>query len=653
MTAMTGTTLRAALIAVVGVLVYANSLSGPFIFDDLTSIEQNPRIRTLWPLTQALSPPSDTPVAGRPLLNLTFAINYAVGGLDVTGYHLTNLAIHVLAALVLFGLVRRTMLLPSLAPRVGDAASNLAAAVALLWMVHPLNSEVVNYATQRSSSLMGLGYLLTMYCSVRALDAGAQRWQIAAVAACAAGMACKESMVTAPVMVAIFDRVFVAAAARRAAHRGRLYAGLAGTWLVLAGLMAARPRTTVGFDAGVSPWTYLLNQTTVIVDYLRLAIWPHGLVLDYGLPMTLSLTDVIVPGLILVGLGVITVTALVRWPRIGFLGAWFFVTLAPTSSIVPIATEVGAERRMYLPLAALVVLAVVCAREIWRSSALVGRLGRWAQASRQRRSRISGLVGAATLCCVCAALAAITIDRNREYQSWLSLSRTIVERRPHGRAYMMYGNALYGAGRRAEAVDYFRRSSVDYPGARFALGTELMASGQLAVGVEQLERFVAQMPTHISVGAARRTLGTAYVVLEQYDAAAAHFTELLKLEPDSRDAHLRLGEVSAMQNRNDEAIRHFQFVVERWPHDTEAMRKLGAALAGSGQVDAAAAVLERAVGVAPRDTAVRLLFGRVLAMAGRLDEAARQFAEALDIDPHNADARRDLARARAQAAGRR
>jgi Flp pilus assembly protein TadD len=637
---------------VVGALVYANSLSGPFIYDDLTSIEQNPSIRGLWPLSGVLSPPDDTPVAGRPLLNLSFAINYAIGGLDVTGYRLTNLAIHVLATLVLFGLVRRTLLLPSLAPRMGDSATNVAAAAALLWMVHPLNSEVVDYVTQRSTSLMGLCYLMTLYCSVRALGAGTRRWRMAAVAACAAGMACKESMVTAPVMVAIFDWVFVPVAVRRSAHRGRLYAGLAGTWLVLATLMSSRPRTTVGFDAGVSAWTYLLNQTTVIVDYLRLVVWPSQLVLDYGLPRAMSLTDAIVPGLIVVGLAVVTVAALVYRPHLGFLGAWFFVTLAPTSSVVPIVTEVGAERRMYLPLAALVVLAVVCAREIWSSSALTDRLGVWMQAARQRR-RVSALVGMVTLCCVGAPLAATTIDRNREYQSWLSLSRTIVERRPHGRAYMLYGDALHAAGRRAEAVDYFRRSSADYPGARFALGTELIANGQLAAGAEQLERFVAQMPTHISVGVARRTLGAAYIILEKYDVAAAHFTALLTLQPNSRDAHMRLGEITALQGRDDEAIRHFQFVVARWPQDTEAMRKLGAALAGSGRMDAAAAVLEQAVSVAPRDTAVRLLFGRVLAMAGRLNEAAGQFAEALDIDPSNADARRDLARAHAQAAARR
>jgi protein O-mannosyl-transferase len=94
---------------VAGVLVYLNSLSAPFIFDDQTSILNNSQIRRLWPPTVPLSPGRETPVAGRPIVNLTFAINYAAGGLDVRGYRLTNLAIHLLAALTLFGVVHRTL----------------------------------------------------------------------------------------------------------------------------------------------------------------------------------------------------------------------------------------------------------------------------------------------------------------------------------------------------------------------------------------------------------------------------------------------------------------------------------------------------------------------------------------------------------------
>ena len=84
--------LHIAFIVLAGVLVYGNGLSGPLLFDDETSILNNTSIRQLTPLSGPLSPPRDTPVAGRPVVNLTFAVNYAMGGLDVTGYHVTNLA---------------------------------------------------------------------------------------------------------------------------------------------------------------------------------------------------------------------------------------------------------------------------------------------------------------------------------------------------------------------------------------------------------------------------------------------------------------------------------------------------------------------------------------------------------------------------------
>ena len=187
-----------------------------------------------------------------PIVNLTFAINYAADGLEVRGYRLTNLAIHLLAAVTLFGLVRRTLQLPSLAPTFGMHATNLAWVSALVWMLHPLQTEVIDYVTQRTESMMGLCYLLTMYFSVRALERHPARWQAAAVLACATGMACKESMVTAPVMVGLFDYVFVSRAMMRKVHRPRLYIGLASTWLVLAALMAPGPRTTVGFNTAVS-----------------------------------------------------------------------------------------------------------------------------------------------------------------------------------------------------------------------------------------------------------------------------------------------------------------------------------------------------------------------------------------------------------------
>ena len=158
-------------IVLAGVLVYGNGLSGPLLFDDETSILNNTSIRQLTPLSGPLSPPRDTPVAGRPVVNLTFALNYAIGGLDVTGYHVTNVVVHLLAALVLYGIVRRALRTGRVPSELKHDADYVALAAAVLWVVHPLNSESVSYLTERTESMMGLFYLLTMYASIRAATA--------------------------------------------------------------------------------------------------------------------------------------------------------------------------------------------------------------------------------------------------------------------------------------------------------------------------------------------------------------------------------------------------------------------------------------------------------------------------------------------------
>lgn len=108
-----------------------------------------------------------SPLQGRPLITFTFAANYAISGLQVWSYHAVNLLIHVLAALTLFGIVRRTLQGASLRARFGDVSQGLALAVALLWLVHPLQTESVTYVIQRAESLVGLWYLLTLYGAIR------------------------------------------------------------------------------------------------------------------------------------------------------------------------------------------------------------------------------------------------------------------------------------------------------------------------------------------------------------------------------------------------------------------------------------------------------------------------------------------------------
>ena len=334
------------LLAAIGCALYAGTLTAGFIYDDAAAIVDNASIRRPGDLAGVLRPPRNTPMAGRPVVNLTLAVNHAAGGLDARGYHAFNIAVHLCCSLLLYGIVLRTL--------TGREGRAMAFAAALLWMLHPLQSECVAYVTQRTGSVMALFFLLTLYCAIRG-------WSAAAIVACALGMASKESMVTAPLMVVLYDWAYRDEPWRDVLRRRRgLYAGLGATWLVLLALMAGGPRSaTVGFGLGVSAWQYGLNQCVAVVGYLRRAVWPGPVILDYGFPRPLTVLDAAPSAVILLALLAGTAWLLLRRPRLGYPAAWFFAILGPTSSIVPIATEVAADRRVYLALAGPVVLAVV------------------------------------------------------------------------------------------------------------------------------------------------------------------------------------------------------------------------------------------------------------------------------------------------------
>ncbi len=287
-------------VAAAVLLAHGGSLRVPFFFDDTEAIVNNPTIRSLARIGDVLSPPAGgSGVTGRPVVNLTLAIDHAFGGLDPRGYHATNLLLHATAALLLLGVVRRTLLTPALRGRFGAVATPLALAVGLLWGTHPLQVESVACVIQRTELLGGLFLLLTLYGFVRSLaDPQRRRWPVVTVAASVLGMASKEIMVAAPLLVLIYDRAFAAGSLRAAwSARWSLHLSLAATWLVLLALLVGMGGTrgsAAGIGLGVPWWAYALKQCDAIPAYLGLALWPHPLVLDYG-------TDVVTDPLKVVG----------------------------------------------------------------------------------------------------------------------------------------------------------------------------------------------------------------------------------------------------------------------------------------------------------------------------------------------------------------
>ena len=618
-----------------GLLAYHNSFTGSFILDDLQAIPENPSIRHLWPIWQPLSPPhkGGLTVEGRPLINLSLAVNYAIGGTEVQGYHALNLTIHILAGLTLFGIMRRTLLQPRLCERFGAVANELALAVAVLWTVHPLQTESVTYIIQRAESITGLFYLLVLYCFIRATESARPHvWYGLCLSACALGMASKEVMASAPLLVMLYDRAFISGSFPEAWHRRwPLYLALASTWILLGCLMVFTGSfhnfTVIAESGGIARWPYLLTEPGVILHYLRLAAWPDPLCFDYfGWPLSGSWASILPPALVMAVLLGATAWAWKTNSTWGVLGAWFFLILAPSSSFIPLDSP-AYEHRMYLPLAAVVVLVV---------------MGIHALAGRRTVIVVAVLV---------VGLGVLTVQRNQDYRSELAIWADTVAKWPeNSRAHNNLGIALQRFGNVPEAIEHYEqalRLKPDLAEAQSDLGFALQQSGKLVEAKEHYEQALRLAPNYAK---AHNNLGFVLFQLHKVPEAKAQYEEALRLEPDFADAHKNLGNALLNLGEVTEAIQHFEQALRIEPDDSQAHCDLGVALLGRvGRVREAIGHLEQALRINPDYAEAHSNLGVALAQMGKTQEAMEHFEQALRIKPDYAQVHYNLAVVLAQA----
>jgi tetratricopeptide (TPR) repeat protein len=610
------------MIVLAALAAYHNSFTAPFLFDDHSSIEHNPTIRHWWPIRKALSPSPTSLVGGRPTVNLSLALNYALGGTGAWGYHAFNLAVHVLAGLTLYGIVRRTLVQPGLRERFGASAEWVAPAVALIWTVHPLQTEAVTYISQRCESLMGLFYLLTLYAFIRGTESRRSAgWFIVSVAVCFLGMASKEVMATAPVMVLLYDRTFVSGTFREAWTRHhRLYLGLTSSWLLLGWLMAGLHNPGVGYGSESTWWGYALMECRAVVHYLRLALWPHPLIFDYGVYVPTRHLAAMVPyALILALLATGVLFELKQHPAIGFVGAWFFVILAPTSSVMPIGGSPMAEHRMYLPLAAVVTLTVVGA----------GAFGK------RRLNRPQGvLLGCVAGGSVAVLFTVLTIHRNQDYGSEMTIWKDTVEKRPDNpRAQSNLGTVLLQAGKVPEAIGHLvqaLRIQPDYADAHYNLGLALVQLGKVPEAIGQYDQALRINPdyadAHNDLGIALERMGKTTEAITQYEQA-------LRIRPDFADAHDNLGIALTRLGRVPEAIDHWEQALRINPNDADTHYNLALALMGQGRLPEAIDQYDQALRIQPGYVEAHFNLGLALEKLGRTPEAIEQYQQALKLRP--------------------
>lgn len=480
----------------------------------------------------------------------------------------------------------------------------------------------------------------------------------------------------APLVVLWYDRAFVSPSWRELYVKRRwYYLGLFATWCLLALLMVSRWETyggAAGSVEGLSPLDYALSQPGVICRYLRLSIIPIGQCLDYAWPVASTIGEVVPPLLLVLALLGLTVWSVVRHPCWSFLGGWFFLILAPTSSIVPIA-DLAFEHRMYLPLAAVVVAFVVGSYEIGQCFA-AEKAG--AQKLRLFLCRLWLIVplGAIVL------LGYLTILRNEVYRSEERMWRDVVSKAPHNpRAYANLANAVQDAGESDEAMCLYRKAlelDPKYGIALHGLGLMLYEQGHLGEAIEYQKRALAERPDFVpalhALAMARRNQGhlsdafrlwrqaveidPAYLPAyndwgitlhrqHQLDEAEEVFEAALRVDPRYARAHYNLANVLRDQRRHNAAIHHYRKAVEIDPGYASAHFNLANLLRDRRRFEEAIDHYRETVRIDPKHARAHVNWGTVLYSQGRFGAAREHFQRAVEIDPKNEPARRNLASA--------
>jgi hypothetical protein len=588
-----------AAIIVLGWLVYLPALDAPFLFDDLGLIVRNDYgvIDNLWPW-------GPLPDGGRWFGTWTLQLSYAIHGLNLFGWHITNVAIHVAAGCLLFGLVACCLNRRGIPPWLAAHRHWLAIATALIWVVHPLQTQAVTYIIQRYESLMGLFYLLTIYCLVRG-DASNRPWiwYTGSIVACWAGAATKEVMISAPVVALLVDRAFLTDSWREIwRRRWGLYLGLfaAVGWLVYVsygGLVGKRsPSAGFGLES-LSSWEYLRSQPAVLIHYLRLVFWPDVLVFDYGWPIETNPWRIYGLGFVIVLLLGASLWAVWRAPRIGVLGLAFFLILAPTSSIVPIM-DLAFEHRMYLPSACVILLALVAA--VPGVSCTIG----------EQRKQEQILWVAATI--AITLLAGRTALRNVEYRDPIRMWERMIAIHPHPRTMGFLAKLYMNAGRYDESVDL-------------------------------LQRLLALAPDHYE---GWNHMAKLYFAKRDYPRASQYCREAIKRDPKGVSALLTLGRSEMFQGNYTLALEASRAALACAPNAV-APRQQVAWLLATVPVDhlrdgAAALQLLEGIGAGSKSINLEweLVRAAALAEVGRYDDAAAgldRVVRAIKASGRNAD----------------
>ena len=510
--------------------IYFNSLSGEFVFDD-SRIYNSPSVQLetfsiqgLVRATAGMEPSS------RPVANLTFVLNYLFHKFDVRGYHVTNLIIHICAGLLLYLFLQTLFGLPTLAGKI-KFPSWVAFASALIWLVHPLNTQAVSYIVQRMTSLCALFFILSMYLYARGRFAeGSDRRFFLLSGSILSGLLAlgtKEIAVTLPFFILLYEWFFMQDLRRDWLVRNKRYFAAVGLFLLVVPILIMKGNlVAILFDPyAVRDFTVferVLTEFRVLIYYLGLLVFPHPgrLSLEHDFMVSTSLFSPITT-LLAVGavLGVVVTGVLLapRYRMVSFCILWFFGNHVVEGSILPL--ELVFEHRNYLPSMLFVPLLV-----IWIGSLVSNR-------------HVQVLLLAGVVC----VLSYWTWQRNYVWQDRISLWSDAVKKAPNvARAHNNLAVALKSKGRLKEAVHHYKETIRLDPGfveAYYNLGNVMMLTGDLQLAVKFYREAVKLNP---ELAVLKQSLANALFDSGRFEEAKYYYIRVLQLEPKNVAAKMDL-----------------------------------------------------------------------------------------------------------------
>lgn len=609
------TVLKFLILVFLGIALYAQTFDDPFHFDDAVTIVGNKAVHYLpdWPLTVReilVFQPS------RFVTNVTFALNYYFNRLDVFGYHLVNVVVHLAAAVLVWWLGELLLLLQmnmqtekelphsgkkkSAAKKKSEiktvTSANPNAVIpflaALLFLVHPVNTEAVAYISQRSESLAALFYVaaVCLYIKGRAGDGKSVLYfSVSALSGLLATFS-KETALTLPLMIILIE-IFFFGRGRTAAQHIRHGWFLVLLFLVLIPsafhfnykkmlFVSYLSQSHLG-DVLTLP-TYLLTQLNVFATFLRLMVVPVGLNLDHDYLMAHSLFEPSTLFSFCLLAGILSAAFRFRreHPLLAFAVFWFFLTLS--SNLIPRA-HVMFEHKLYLALTGTLPALSLGLVPIFKNT----------------RPLMAGL------CIVIVLFGGMTFARNRVWGSDVSLWEDIIRKSPQkARVQLSMGTAYAMENKYDRALKFLTQS--------------------IGMTADPYRAYLNR--------------GAVYVKMKKDDIALQDFDQAIQASPQFLDTYINRGEVFARRKDYPAALSDFNKTIEADPDYAPGYKMRGRVYDALQKYPQALADYNRALGIEPGDAQVLAWRGYINAVGGHLNEALTDFNAALRLDPKFSDA---------------